>query len=99
MDQQQHTTPDPESRPIEEVAGDAWGALLQFALRSVKRRFGEAHALAALNEIEAGTSRLHAAVDIGNNVTRVRCLLVPHDRSREPELLADLDLIRPRTSH
>lgn len=99
MDQQHQAAADPAAKSIEEVAGDAMGSLLQFALRFAKQRFGESHALAALNQIEAGTSRLHAAVDIGDNLTRIRCLLVPHDRNVESEVLADIDLIRPRTSH
>lgn len=87
-----------EVQPIEEVAGDAMGAILQFAMRSVKQRFGERDALRALNAVEMGGARLHAALDIGDNLTRITCVLVPTDGSPH-EVIANIDLIRQATAH
>ncbi|MDP3819905.1 MAG: hypothetical protein Q8R33_00370 [Burkholderiales bacterium] len=87
-----------EVQPIEEVAGDAMGAILQFAMRSAKHHHGERWALAAQNAVEMGSAQLHAALVIGGNSTRITCALVPGDGSPH-QMIANIDLVRPATAH
>lgn len=92
-----HSQTDREPRPLEQVAGDAMGSLLELALRQVKQREGETAALSALDMLEAGTAQVFVRVVIGNKSTRFVGHL--HTASDQVVPLIDIEVLRVDRTH
>ena len=92
MSNPESQAPAPQVQPIEEVVGDAMQSLLEFTFRFQKQRFGEAAALAAFDQVQAGTATLDARMQIRGGHTHLLCRLVPHN-GEQPRILADWDLM------
>jgi hypothetical protein len=89
MSQDANTSP----RPVEEIAGDVMQGLQQIALRCLKQRDGEAAALAALDQLEAGAAQMLVRLVIRAQGTHIVAHLNTADGAVVP--LADFEIIPP----